>query len=177
MTRPKGSTITSFSQACKLQAAKKLGEAIRRPAILSLADLRCGLEPLRGTRRIYVQFCGDDDKCVQFATVSQFRYALKLIPPYPENASAYLVTSTKRETLNAWPIIWQGAVGLKYLLATYVDPVRYGFKSQAATFPTIGPPTPMPIDKRKFGLWISYDFVKRQVGFEPIVEGDSVRNR
>ena len=165
--------IRSFSQACKMRAAWKLSEAVKKPAILSLADLRFGLEPLRTTRQVYVQFCGDDDRCVQFATVSRLRYALKQIAQYPGEASAYLVTPTKRETLDAWPIIWQGAVGLKYLLVVYVDPVRYGFKSQAEAFLTIGPSAPMPIDERERGLWIIYDFATRTVRFEPIAEGDN----
>ena len=155
-----------------MPAAKKLRESVRKPVILSLADLRCGLEPLRATRQVYVQFCGGDDKCIRFATVSRLRDSLKQIAPYPDEASAYLVTSTKRETLDAWPIIWQGVEGLKYILVAYVDPIRYGFKSQARTFLTIGPPAPMPMAKRKRGLWIVYDFVKRKVAFEPIVEAD-----
>ncbi len=157
-----------------MPAAEKLSEAAKKPAVLMLAQVRCGLEPLRTTRQVYVQFCGDDDKCVQFATVGQLRYSLKLLPPYPEKAAAYLVTSTKREALNAWPIIWQGVVGPKYLLVAYIDPVRYGFKSQAQTLLTIGPPKPMPVDKRERGLWITYDFAKRTVDFEPIDEGDGV---
>lgn len=172
MTRPKIGKTTSFAYACRMRAAEKLREAVKKPAILSLADLRHGLEPLRATRQVYVQFCGDEDKCVQFATVSRFRYSLKQIAQYPEKGSAYLVTSTKRETLDAWPIIWQGAVGPKYLLVAYVDPVRYGFKSRAKTFVTIGPLKPMPIDQRKRGLWIIYDFVRRTVIFEPMMEGD-----
>ena len=155
-----------------MRAAEKFSAAVKKPAILSLADLRCELEPLRTTRQVYLQFCGDDDRCVPLATVSRLRYVLKQITQYPEKASAYLLTSTKSETLNAWPIIWQGAVGPKYMLVAYVDPVRYGFKSQAETFLTIGPPMPMPMNQRKRGLWIIYDFVKRNVGFEPIVEGD-----
>lgn len=170
MTGTKGSRILSYDQACKLPAAERLREAIKKPAILTLADLRTGLEPLRAIRYVYVQFCGGDDKCLQFATVGRLRNALALVSEYPEKASAYLVTNTKRESLNAWPIIWQGAVGPTYLLVAYVDPVRYGFKSQAETFLTIGPPAPMPIEKRRCGLWISYDFVKRNVAFEPILE-------
>jgi hypothetical protein len=172
MSRPKESKIRSLAQARKMRAAEKLRQALPAPAILSLADLRAALEPLRGNRQVYLQFCGDDDSCLRLAIVSRLRQALRQMVPYPEKASAYLVTGTTREDLNAWPIIWQGAEGTNYFLAAYIDPVRYGFRSQAETFFTIGPPAPMTRKRRQRGLWITYDFVKRRVGFEPIAEED-----
>jgi len=162
---------TAFATVCGLPTARKLRSSVKRPTILTLADLRRQLEPLRTTRQVYLQFCGDDDRCVPLATVTVIRFVLKQVVEYPEQSSAYVVTGTTRDSLNAWPIIWQGAVGPKYTFVAYVDPVRYGFKSLSDTFLTIGPPSPTPVGRRKRGLWIVYDFVKREVRFEPIEDG------
>jgi hypothetical protein len=50
MIRPKGSPITSFAQAREMRAAQRLTEAVKKPAILSVTDLRDGLKPLRANR-------------------------------------------------------------------------------------------------------------------------------
>ena len=171
MARPTGIPITTFAQARKMRAAERLSEAVKKPAILTLAQVQAGLERLQATRVIYVQFCGDDDKCVQFATVSQLRNALKQVE-YPLNTPLYLRSKEKKQAFNAWPIIWQGAVGKKYILVAYVDPVRYGFKSRAKALLTIGPPTPMSIDRRKNGFWISRDPKTWQPRFDPILDGE-----
>jgi len=155
-----------------MRSAQRLSEAVKKPAILSVTDLRDGLEPLRANRQVFVQFCGDDDKCVQFATVKQLKGAFKELA-YPQNTPAYLLRKERKQAFNAWPIIWQGVVGQKYILVAYIDPVRYGFKSRAKALLTIGPPTPMPIDRRKNGLWINRDPKSLQVRFDPIVDGDT----
>ena len=130
MTRPTGIRITSFAQARKMLAAEKLSEAVKKPAILTLAQVQDGLERLQASRVVYVQFCGDNDKSVRLATVSQLRGAVKKLD-WPLCTAAYLRSKEKKQALNAWPIIWQGTVGKKYLLVVYLDPVRYGFRSQA----------------------------------------------
>ena len=172
MIRPKGISIISFALAQKMRAAEKLSEAVKKPAILTVAQVKYGLKPLRANRQVFVQFCGDDDNCVQFAPVSRFRRALKELYEYPLHNSVYLLRKEKKQALNAWPIIWQGTVGKKYILVAYVDPVRYGFKSRAKALLTIGPATPMPIDKRKNGFRIIRDPKTWQIRFDPIMDGD-----
>ena len=154
-----------------MRAAERLNETVKKPAILTRADIQYGLERLRANRQVFIHFCGDDDKCVQFATVTQLQNAIDQLD-YPQQTPVYVVASTKREALNAWPIIWQGAVGKKYILVAYVDPVRYGFKSQAKIPLSVGPETPMPIDKRTIGFSIIRDFSRAGIRFEPRVEGE-----
>ena len=123
MIRPTGIPITTFAQAREMRAAEKLSEAFKKPAILTVAQVQAGLERLQTTRVVYVQFCGNDAKSVQFATVSQLRNALKQVD-YPLNTPVYLRSKEKKQAFNAWPLIWRGTVGKKYILVAYVDPVH-----------------------------------------------------
>jgi len=177
MTKVRKRKQRNFEELLHSPSADSLKAKVPIPMFVTLRQLARQISGYRSARGVFLQLTGDGraKKERTHCTVGKLKAALEERSEFPADTSCvYLVTKADRLGLNAWPIIWAGDHKGQFILLGYLDPIRFGFKSQSTDSITVGPDAPLPVEKRQFGLDIDYGTpsgrIRKRLRFEPMGE-------